>query len=86
MIGLLTTGIFLRKKVNSLVSLNGDRKLTIDKREQQKEYRTVSYLVSTLVNICAAPPNMIIDKLTGFLWDAEEAGQIKRANMPEIED
>ncbi len=51
-------------------------------QEQQREYRTVSYLVSTLANICAASPNMIIDALTGLLWDEEEAGQIKEANMP----
>lgn len=49
--------------------------------EQQREYRTVSYLCSTLANICAAPPNMVIDALTGFLWDEEEAGKIKSANM-----
>ena len=51
--------------------------------EQQCEYRTVSYLVSALANICPAPPNMVIDALTGILWDEEEAGEIKRANMPE---
>ena len=52
-------------------------------KEQQREYRTVSYLVSALANICTAAPNQIIDALTGMLWDEEEAGQIKRANMPE---
>lgn len=49
-------------------------------QEQQQEYRTVSYLVSALAGICAAPPNLIIDKLTGFLWDDEEAAAIKVAN------
>jgi len=48
-------------------------------KEQQREYQTVSYLVSALANICTAPPNMVIDRLTGFLWDEEEAGRIKRA-------
>ena len=57
----------------------------MDKKEQQREYRTVSYLVSTLANICTAAPNQIIDQLTGFLWDEEEAGQIKRANMPDVD-
>lgn len=51
-------------------------------KEQQLEYRTVSYLVSALANICEAPPNRIVDALTGLLWDEEEAGQIKVANMP----
>ena len=50
-------------------------------KQQQCEYRTVSYLVSTLANICAASPNKIIDQLTGYLWDEEEAEEIKRANM-----
>jgi hypothetical protein len=51
------------------------------KKDQEREYRTVSYLVSTLANICAAPPNKIIDLLTGYLWDEEEANEIKKANM-----
>lgn len=55
------------------------------KQEQQREYRTVSYLCSTLANICTAPPNTVIDALTGLLWDEEEAGEIKRANMPDID-
>jgi|GEM_PF-4311564 len=55
-------------------------------KEQQREYRTVSYLCSTLANICSAPPNMVIDALTGLLWDEEEAGKIKVANMPEEPD
>jgi len=50
-------------------------------KEQQSEYRTASYLVSALANMCAASPNQIIDQLTGLLWDEEEAGQIKRANQ-----
>lgn len=54
-------------------------------RNQQREYRTVSYLCATLANICTASPNMVIDALTGLLWDEEEAGQIKRANMPEVD-
>lgn len=49
-------------------------------QERQCEFRTVSYLVSTLTNIYKVSPNRIIDVLTGFLWDEEEAGQIKIAN------
>lgn len=51
----------------------------MNEREQKSEYQTVSYLVSALANICAAPPNTVIDRLTGLLWDEEEAGEIKRA-------
>jgi hypothetical protein len=55
-------------------------------KEQQIEYRTLSYLVSAIANICAASPNMVIDALTGVLWDEEEAGEIKKANMRSGED
>jgi hypothetical protein len=55
-------------------------KLLLAKERQQREYQTVLHLVSALGNICAASPVMIIDALTGFLWDEEEAGEIKRAN------
>ena len=51
--------------------------------EQQQEYRTVSYLISALANICQQSPNKVIDRLTGLLWDEEEAEAIKKANMPE---
>ena len=49
--------------------------------QQQREYRTVSYLVSALSNMCAGSPNKVIDLLTGYLWDEEEAGKIKDANQ-----
>lgn len=51
-----------------------------DEKSCQREYRTVSYLVSTLGNICSASPDLIIDRLTGYLWDNEEAAKIKKAN------
>jgi hypothetical protein len=56
--------------------------MTMTDEEQQREYRTASFLCSTLANMCAASPNMVIDALTGILWDEEEAGRIKEANMP----
>lgn len=49
--------------------------------QQEREYRTISYLVSTLANVCAGSPNKVIDLLTGYLWDTEEAVCIKKANM-----
>jgi hypothetical protein len=60
--------------------------MTEQELAQQREYRTVSYLVSTLANVCAGSPNKVIDLLTGYLWDEEEAGRIKAANMPGHED
>lgn len=49
--------------------------------EQQREYRTLLLLVTALSNMCAASPDMVIDKLTGCLWDEEEANKIKQANI-----
>lgn len=49
-------------------------------KEQQTEYQTISYLISAIANMCKASPNVIIDKLTGFCWDEEEASSIKEAN------
>lgn len=51
-------------------------------KEQEAEYRTVSFMVSALANVCVAPPNLVIDRLTGLLWDEQEAEKIKSANMP----
>ena len=56
---------------------------TVQELAQEREYRTASYLVSTLANMCAGSPNKIIDLLTGYLWDKEEADKIKNSNMPE---
>lgn len=53
----------------------------MNEQEQAREYRTISYLASTLANICAGSPNQVIDALTGLLWDEEEAVEIKVANM-----
>ena len=36
--------------------------------------------------MCAGSPNKIIDLLTGYLWDQEEAIMIKIANMPDHDD
>ena len=56
-----------------------EQETMITEQEQKREYKTVSYLVSALSNMCAASPNVVIDRLTGLLWDEEEAGCIKRA-------
>lgn len=46
-------------------------------QEQRREFRTVSLLVAALANTCAADPGMVIETLTGVLWDEEEAGRLK---------
>lgn len=49
------------------------------KTKEQIEYTTIAHIVGILANMCAAPEKMVMDRLTGFLWDEEEAGQIKAA-------
>lgn len=44
---------------------------------QLREYDTVAHLISALSSMCAAEPNKVVDLLTGYLWDEEEAGNIK---------
>ena len=46
--------------------------------EQHKsECRTIWHLCCALAQMCAAPPEMIVDQLTGYTWDEQEAGEIK---------
>ena len=52
----------------------------IDKRCKEKEYAICFHAVSVLAKLCAASPNVIVDKLTGYLWDEKEAEGIKASN------
>ena len=45
----------------------------LDEREKRREYRTVFLLVSALANI-------VIDALSGLLWDREETDEIKKTD------
>lgn len=44
---------------------------------KQIEYAVIKNAVNILCLLCAANSNMVIDALTGILWDEEEAGSIK---------
>jgi len=44
------------------------------------EYAVVKSAVNILCVLCAANSNIVIDALTGILWDEEEAGDIKRSS------
>jgi len=44
------------------------------------DYAVVKNIVKALAVICAANHEKVVDKLTGYLWDEEEAGKIKRSN------
>ena len=43
----------------------------------KQEYEIICNLVSALAVICRGDDNTIVDMLTGYLWDEEEAGSIK---------
>lgn len=53
--------------------------LTLEEIENKRDYKTVYLIIATLANLCAATEEKIIDLLTGYLWDEEEAGHIKRS-------
>ena len=54
--------------------------------EKDIQYSVVSSLLSSLCTMCAGGKDKTIDLLTGYLWDEEEAGDIKRAPIDYWED
>jgi hypothetical protein len=48
--------------------------------EKDREYAVLANAVDTLSVVCAGNREMIIDLLTGYLWDEEEAGGIKESS------
>ena len=44
---------------------------------EQRSYETTAHLVAALAGQCAGSPEKVIDLLTGYLWDAEEAARLK---------
>jgi hypothetical protein len=55
------------------------RPTTYAEIQQKREYATCHRLIETLASMCAGSDKVIIEKLTGYLWDEEEAGKIKAA-------
>ena len=49
-------------------------------KRHERECATCSHAVSVLAGMCAADHDTIVDHLTGYLWDEEEAGAIKAFN------
>ena len=46
----------------------------------QAEYAVIKNAVRTLSIVCAGNEAKVIDLLTGYLWDEEEAGEIKASD------
>lgn len=51
------------------------------RKEEERDYKIVRSAVNILAVTCAANPEKIIDKLTGYLWDEEEARELKRTGV-----
>ena len=52
--------------------------------KDEREHRTIAHVISTLSVVCAARPEIIMDLLTGYLFDDEEAGNIKQYIQEEL--
>ncbi len=44
------------------------------------EYAVIKNAINILCVLCSAKSDIVIDVLTGYLWDEEEAGDIKRSS------
>lgn len=42
-----------------------------------RDHAVIKNSINILCILCAADSNIVIDALTGILWDEEEAGKIK---------
>ena len=47
---------------------------------EEREYAVINNAINILCVLCAADNKMVIDRLTGILWDEEEAGSIKSSS------
>lgn len=48
--------------------------------KEQQEYAVIKNAIQTISVLCAAEEDTVIDKLTGYLWDENEAEQIKKSD------
>jgi hypothetical protein len=48
--------------------------------KEEIEYAVIANAVDTLSILCAGDRDKIIDLLTGYLWDEEEASWIKKSS------
>ena len=48
------------------------------KSPEERQYIVCAHAVGILAVTCASDPAKIVDMLTGYLWNEEEAGHIKR--------
>jgi hypothetical protein len=56
--------------------------ITIKELREKQEYKTIAYMICALAEMCAGEPLIVIDKLTDYLWDDNEAEQIEKYIKP----
>lgn len=61
-----------------LVKRNREETNMISDHDDEKEYRVIAYAIRIICELCAACPEIVVDKLTGYTWTEEEAEGIKR--------
>lgn len=49
-------------------------------KQKDIDYAVIANVVNLLAVMCAANKDRIVEKLTGYLWDEEEAGEIKKSD------
>jgi len=49
----------------------------MDRKDQ--EYAVIANQIDTLCVLCACTREVVIDRLTGYLWDTDEALEIKKS-------
>lgn len=49
-------------------------------KREEIEYAVLKNAIRTLCVVCAGSEDKVIDLLTGYLFDEEEAGSIKRSS------
>jgi hypothetical protein len=54
---------------------------TEESRREKIEHLTIWHLVAAISTMCACKEDTLIDTLTGYAWDEEEARKIKVANV-----
>lgn len=47
---------------------------------EQRSYDLAAHLVAALACHCAGAPDKVIDLLTGYLWDEQEAVRLKASS------
>ena len=51
---------------------------------EQKEYTVIAHSIMQICALCTASPNVVVDKLEGYLWSDEEAAAERNRDFPDL--